>query len=102
MSSDLEGNVVAPPTGIADEDVDVLSPKYGPQGRSCLVLDPATGTLIVRPGAERKIEKALMREAKRIALRLQRKAFLLKLMEFRIECRAAYLRAQRYLLGRRN
>ena len=91
---DLEGFSAVPAT----EEIDISrAARYGPEGRSAFMFDPATRTLVVRPEADAVISKALRREACRIAFRLRLRQPLIEIRYLLLKLRYAILRLRRYL-----
>jgi hypothetical protein len=92
--SDFEGLAACS----AAEEVDIANiARYGPEGRSAFMFDPATRTLIVRPEADLIICKALRREARRIAFRLRLRQPLFEIQYLTLKVRYAILRLRCYL-----
>jgi hypothetical protein len=93
MSSPISDHELsAAETVAASEQILIHSAKYGPQGSSAFMFDPASGTLIVRPEAEAVISQALCREARRIAFRLRLRQPGLEIRYFAISCSRAGMR----------
>lgn len=63
------------------------------------VIDPAAGALQLTPEFRDKAVKALMREVRRMKLRLQLTLALLYFRKFTLQCRGAATRAPRQYLG---
>lgn len=89
---DLEGFSAVP----AAEEIDISRvARYGPEGRSAFMFDPATRTLVVRPEADLVICKTLRREARRIAFRLRLRQPLFEIRYLLLKLRYASLRLRR-------
>jgi hypothetical protein len=99
-------NYEVEPTGATAHNVIAGIAAYGPKGRSNFVYDPATGTLKVRPDRRLEIEKALLRETRRLKLRLylhlatlQLRLFMAQLTELRIKCWRCVLQTLCLVIG---
>jgi hypothetical protein len=68
------------------------APADGPNRRSLFVNDPTTGALVVRPEYRAKVEKALMREARRIKFAIYRKFAHLYFEKLLLQWRGASLK----------
>lgn len=77
-----------------------IRPVHRAERRSCFVVDPTTGTLVVRPECHAKIEAVLMRAARQIAFRSLLHYRRLQIEHFALQARYALLRAIRYLSGK--
>jgi hypothetical protein len=73
------------------------APADRPQGGSRFMVDPTTGALIVSPELDLKIRKAILREVRRMKLRLYYSLACLYLHKFALESQSALLRVERYL-----
>jgi hypothetical protein len=87
-------------TGVAPEDIMACSAAADwPQGCENSVVDPATGALQLTPAFRDKAAKALMREVRRMELRLQLTLALLHFRKLMLQCRSAASRVRRQYLG---
>jgi hypothetical protein len=84
---------------IAAEDVVLPAGRYGPEGTSNFFLNTATGAMKVRPDAWPIVEKALVREIKRIKVRLYFRFALLYFEKFSLQCRARALHSFGLIFG---
>lgn len=91
---------------MAPHDVIAGLARYGPKGRSNFFYNPTTGTLEIRADARAKIKKTLLRDARRLKLRLYlRYMFLyfgllrLELAKFRVKCRRGVAQAACLIIG---
>jgi hypothetical protein len=87
------------PTGVAPQDIVLGRTANWRQIRSNFFLNPTTGTLEVRPDARLKVKNALLRETRRMKLRLYMRLALLYFAQFSIECRRHCLQMARLIIG---
>lgn len=81
------------------EDVVRVAPRYGPEGRSNLIFDEASGALIVRPDSDRVVVQALGREVRSLKFQLQLSRLRLKCRYFRLYATCSLLKGGSYLFG---
>ena len=78
-------------TILTPEEIDSARALNWPQSGSGFTLDPATGALIVSPTLDRKVRKALRREARRMVCHLY-------LTKAQLDAESLWLKGKRALL----
>lgn len=84
---------------VAPENVIAGAARCGRQRRSFFILNPTTGTLEARPDAGVKIEKALLRELRRIKRCVYLSLASLYFAKFRLQCRCCAVHISGYICG---
>jgi len=93
----LESNGELKLTNSASEKVFVIGARNGLQRRSGIFLNPATGALEITPGLRLKARKALLREARRMNLRLKLRLADLYIRKFLLGIQSARVKVVGYL-----
>ena len=82
------------PARLAPQDIFPPIAGDGRQRRSIFFFNPATGTLDVRPDERAKACKAVMREVRRIKLRLYLQSLSIKIAKLTLQMRSFVLKVQ--------